>query len=189
MQPDTEYRLKPSLELRQSWRTTSVLLWGALTPVIIWFVMPFVQISKSMIPISSFWPALWWALPSLAAGLLIALYRHRTAPITKVFRPSRARLLGALGLWMMMPMSVVAILPISAGYIGIQTLRHTQLNLPADPTISIFAFVLLGVSYVIACLLSHGLPQLGKRLLAYILVWIGSLSLVILMGLWRPLVL
>ncbi len=189
MQPDIDYRLKPSPELKRTWGLTALALWLISSPVYALLLAPtLIDPSVIFLP-SGYWAPIGMFLPCLALGLLIAILWHRTAPVIRVFRITRARLLGTLAFWTVLPMAGVAIFPISAGYIAMQSLLHIQLHLTGDTQLAMIAFALLGVSYIIACLLSHGMPHLGKRLAGYLLMWLGCLSLTAAAGMEHRLVL
>lgn len=177
MQPDTDYRLKPTLDLVDDWWLMSWVVWVTLLPVSILISVVFVDPSRSMLVMTAYWAIVWALLPSLTVGLFLAMLKNRTAPLMYVFWPTRARLLNTFGFWMVLPVSCIGIFPISAGFIGFYSLSHPDRNLHWGGVSPDFAFNLLGVSYLIACLLCHNLPHIGKRLAAYTLIWLGICSI------------
>lgn len=185
MQSDTDYRLKPSPDLLRIWRTASLILWLISSPLYAIFIAPVIDPRLTVFLPTGFWTPVAMALPSLGLGLLIAIAQHRTAPLARVLRPTRARLLGAIGFWLVMPVAVIGIFPFSAGFVGITAFRQAGFGLSGDAGYSTISAALLGVSYIIACLLSYGLPQIVKRFAAYVLIWGGCVSIVTAAGMLR----
>ncbi|MFK7939377.1 MAG: hypothetical protein AB8B82_08365 [Roseovarius sp.] len=185
MLPDRDYREKPSPELLRTWWISAVVLWVISAPVYIWWIVPRIDFSKALVPLSGIWPVVWLLIPSLALGLLYAIVRHRTATLPRVFAPTRARITGALAFWVTLPIAILVIFPVSAGFVFVEAMRHLNLGVVDDIVTIAGTLLLLGVSYGAACLLSHGLPQKAKRMAGYLLMWLGCASMAAALGMMQ----
>ncbi|MBR9844457.1 MAG: hypothetical protein GYB25_14960 [Rhodobacteraceae bacterium] len=175
----TEYAPFPTDRLPRRWMMVFLALWAATTVIHTLWVAPYVvalgPTAQRILPHTGLLSPLNTVLPSFSFALPLAIWSLSPLPARVLFRPTRARVLGALGLWFLFPMAFAGPLPISAGWTFLITPR-----LLTGP-------VLLAFCYIIACLLSSGLPHRGLRSGAYLLIYIGALATCVAAGtaFWR----
>ncbi|WP_306121104.1 hypothetical protein [Roseovarius sp. MMSF_3359] len=159
---------------------SSLLIWVVSSLVYAFLIGPEVARSVS-VSRATFLPLGFWApagmfVPSLALGLLLACYMLNPLSHWRLLRPTRARVLGAIGFWFWLPVAAIALMPVVAGYISIVYFSYHAKH--SDHLILDWQFVstmcgALIASYVISCLLSSALPEWRRRTLAYLLAWSG----------------
>ncbi len=167
------------VQLRSCWLRIALVLWVILSVFYPLILGPMVAAS-SFGPRAMFLPTgilapIGTLVPSLALGLLVAIYRCCQLPLKHLLRPTRARILGAIGLWLILPVAGLSMLPISAGFVGIISVREFYSDFSDRPEVPIAMWALLLVCYVISCLLSFAYQRWWRRFLAYLLIWAGSL--------------
>ncbi len=177
MSHDLDYPPIPRPALRRRWFTTSLVLWLISSIAYAFLLGPLLE-TLSLTQHSTFLPADFWApvgmfIPSLALGLLSSINTLSPLPKRILFRPTRARILGALGFWLILPIAAVSLVPVSAGYVAISIFSEFGVNFDWSGLVLAIMGLFLGLSYVIACLLSSGIPHRWQRALAYILIWSG----------------
>ncbi|MDJ0825259.1 MAG: hypothetical protein QNJ16_07135 [Rhodobacter sp.] len=163
------------------WVGSSVAYWLWLGPFLIEHR---VEAFRYFYPKGTLIPAV-MVLPSLAFGLMIAIYTLSPLPNRVLFRPTRARLITTLVLWLIYPVGSVGLWPFSAGFVvsnglanalnGMDFSRDWQLR---------FALLLLpmAVTYAATCLFGSALPNWKLRFFAVNLYWWAAFSVMIAHG-------
>ena len=134
--------------------------------------------SKPMfMPLGWFSP-LGMLLPAAALSLLAAIWRLSPLPLRVLFGPTRARVLGGLGLWLVWPLAVIFPYPLSA---GLMTLEGASQSITFGSSSDIFRVALIGTlsltfCYGAACPISHAIQPQSRRLLSYALLWSAGLA-------------
>lgn len=173
-------------QLRSCWPRAALILWVISSVFHALILGPMIAASslgpRAVFLLTGVLAPVGMLVPSLAFGLLIAIYMCCQLPLKHLLRPTRARTLGAIGLWLILPVASLSLLPISAGYIGIISIRELHTDFASRLEVPLVAWALLPVCYLTACLLSFVYRHWWHRLLAYLLVWAGCLWLTLAAG-------
>jgi len=173
--------------LRSRWLRLSLVLWVGFSIVYGVWIGPYLTVFKPdaghfLIPTGP-WAIVASAAPAFAAGLLLAIYTLSPLPHRVLFQPTRARVLVAAGFWLVFPVAVIGLFPVSAGYAFFRGLGLAGQGQEHWSSIPVALSPLL-ITYAAACLLCSGLPGWRRRSLALALVWGACLSVASAAGLW-----
>ncbi|MDU8929312.1 hypothetical protein RXV86_18115 [Alisedimentitalea sp. MJ-SS2] len=181
----SEFPPFPRHRLRRRWLIMSLIFWVAASLLYGLALGPWIETlpqARNAVFLPTGWRApLGMVLPSFALGLLTAIWSLSPLPARVLFHPTRARVLGALGFWLIFPIGVffydapihfllpmITALPVSAGFwffFEFGDFGFLQWNL-----------VLLAPCHLAACLLSSAIPNWKPRTFAYLMVWCGCLA-------------
>ena len=172
----------PRARLKGRWLRIGLPLWLGLSLLYAAWLGPWLagrpmQTKPMLMPLGWFSP-LGMLLPAAALSLLAAIWRLSPLPLRVLFGPTRARILGGLGLWLVWPLAVIFPYPLSA---GLMTLEGASQSITFGSSSDIFRVALIGTlsltfCYGAACLLSHAIQPWWHRLLSYALLWSAGLA-------------
>ncbi len=172
--------------LHRRWRKASLWLWLVSSALYAVWLGPLIGASDfartAVFLPTGFWAPLGMALPSLALGLLVAIGTCVTQSWRQILRPTRARILGAIGFWLILPIGSVFVVPVSAGFLGLFFMQKILVDDYSAGVVAMPAWMLLPVSYVIACLLAIAYQKWRGRLLVWCLIWGGVAGICLAVG-------
>lgn len=185
MENDTQPPTSYPATLRLKWAKAFIIVWIVSSVSYGLLIGPIVE-QASYASGAIFLPLGWWApigmlAPSLSLSLLFAIFALQHRPKRIVFRPTRARVIGCGLFYLILPLGMISLLPVSAGFVMVGLL--TRFDRLSDKLVAVFALLgLLAGCYAMACILSVGLQNKWRRGMAYILIWSGCLWLVFAVG-------
>lgn len=118
------------------------------------------------------------AFPTFSIALIVSILSLNTLPVKTLFKISRARLLGAVGLWLIMPLALFGFRPVTVGFVVFSGLlvgeESWSVGALFETILSLgFMAAIFFACYAVACLFSSGLPSRWIRFAAYCLFWWG----------------
>ncbi|MFT4716419.1 MAG: hypothetical protein ACI861_001462 [Paracoccaceae bacterium] len=147
-------------------------VWLCATILYIPFFLPAIERNDYTIT-----PTVVTAIPALAfssftVALFVSIVIQSRLPFRTLLHPTRARVIGAIGLWVLLPIGVFLYAPVSAAAMVAMAIMGAMEGFAQPlPLFLIAAALLATLLYVVACLLSSGLPDWRLRFFAYCLVW------------------